>query len=97
MFYFLLSQVKNGAAAMRVSSKGQVTIPKKLRDQIGIRTGSEVEFGISSGEITIRRKKSGGRPGPTRGEKIVAEIRKTATARRGLSTDEIMRLLRGDD
>ena len=29
---------------MRITSKGQVTIPKQVREQLGIRTGSEVEF-----------------------------------------------------
>ena len=29
---------------MRVTSKGQVTIPKEIRDQLGIEPGSEVEF-----------------------------------------------------
>ena len=82
---------------MRVSTKGQVTIPKRLRDRVGIRAGTEVEFGLEGDEIRIRRSRSRQRPGPTRGEKIVAEIRGTATANRDLSTDEIMRLLRGDD
>ncbi|MBZ9700199.1 MULTISPECIES: AbrB/MazE/SpoVT family DNA-binding domain-containing protein [unclassified Mesorhizobium] len=29
---------------MRVTTKGQVTIPKQIRDHLGIRPGSEVEF-----------------------------------------------------
>jgi hypothetical protein len=62
---------------MRVTSKGQVTIPKPLREAAGVR---------------LR-----GKPGPTRGEKLVAALRGTATRNRHMSTDEIMKLLRGDD
>lgn len=29
---------------MRVTEKGQVTIPKRIRDKLGIKVGSEVEF-----------------------------------------------------
>lgn len=82
---------------MRVSTKGQVTIPKPLRDRIGIRPGSEVDFGIEGDAITLRRAKARGRPGPSRGERLVEAIRGTATRNRDLSTDEIMKLLRGDD
>ena len=82
---------------MRVSSKGQVTIPKHLRDQVGIKAGTEVEIDIDGEVITVRRTRERARPGPSRGEKLVAAIRGTATANRGLSTDEIMKLLRGDD
>ncbi len=83
--------------AMRVSSKGQVTIPKRLRDAAGIPPGSEVEFGLEGNVVTLKPAPAGGKPGMTRGERFVAAIEGTATANRGLSTDEIMRLLRGDD
>lgn len=38
-----------------VTSKGQVTIPKKLRDQFGIVTGSEVVFVATEDGIRLRR------------------------------------------
>ena len=38
---------------MRVTSKGQVTIPRDLRASFGIETNSEVVFGIEAGKITI--------------------------------------------
>ena len=80
-----------------MTSKGQVTIPKSLRDRTGIRPGSEVEFGLDGEAITVRRAKPRGRPGKTRGEKVVDALRGTRTLNKGLSTDEIMKLLRGDD
>ena len=82
---------------MRVSSKGQVTIPKKVRDRAGIPLGSEVEFSTDGEAVMLKRAPARGKPGVTRGEKFVAAIEGTATVNRGLSTDEIMRLLRGDD
>jgi antitoxin PrlF len=38
---------------MRVTSKGQVTIPQDLRKLAGIEPNSEVLFGIDNGKITI--------------------------------------------
>ena len=82
---------------MRVSTKGQVTIPKRLRDRIGIRAGSEVDFSFEGDAITVRRAKPRNRPGKSRGEKAVEALRGSRTANIGMSTDEIMKLLRGDN
>jgi AbrB family looped-hinge helix DNA binding protein len=43
---------------MRVTSKGQVTIPRDLRDSFGISPNSEVVFGVEGGKITIAPKHS---------------------------------------
>jgi len=40
---------------MRVGQKGQVVIPKELRDQAGIREGTEVAFELKDGAVSIRR------------------------------------------
>ena len=82
---------------MRVTEKGQVTIPKKIRERSGMRPGCEVEFDVKGDTVILRRVSSRARPGMTRGERIVAGIRGSATANRNLSTDEIMKLLRGND
>jgi AbrB family looped-hinge helix DNA binding protein len=82
---------------VRITEKGQVTIPKKVRDRAGIGPGSEVEFAVDGEVIILRKAPARKKPGMSRGEKIVAGLRGTATANRGLSTDEIMKLLRGDD
>jgi AbrB family looped-hinge helix DNA binding protein len=39
---------------MRVTEKGQVTIPKNVRSNLGIETGSEVEFVLREGEAVLR-------------------------------------------
>lgn len=46
---------------MRVTSKGQVTIPRDLRETFGIGPNSEVIFGIEGGKITIVPKDDIGR------------------------------------
>jgi antitoxin PrlF len=82
---------------MRVAQKGQVTIPKRLREQAGLTAGSEVEFGVEGNVITLKKASNRQKPGMSRGEKIVAAIRGTRSVNEELSTDEIMKLLRGDD
>lgn len=75
---------------MRVTEKGQVTIPKALRDELGIGAGSEVAF-ERAGDTVVIRKSTGG---PSRGQRLVARL-----AGRGdvmMTTDEIMALTRGD-
>jgi antitoxin PrlF len=82
---------------MHLTSKGQVTIPKRLRDAAGIPPGSAVEFDREGEVITMRRAKRSSRSGKSRGQKAVEALRGTATKNLELSTDEIMKLLRGDD
>lgn len=76
---------------MRVTSKGQVTIPLDVREALGIVPSSEVEFVREGDRVWLRKRK----PGATRGRSLVARMRGRASGR--LSTDEILRLTRGDD
>ena len=76
---------------MRVTSKGQVTIPRDVRRALGIVPSSEVEFVREGNRIWLRKRK----PGSSRGRSLVARMRGRATSR--LSTDEILRLMRGED
>ena len=41
-----------------VTSKGQVTIPKSVRQQLGIRQGSQIEFALVSDHVEMRVKSS---------------------------------------
>ena len=75
---------------MRVTEKGQVTIPKPLRDALGIGAGTEVEFERRKDTIIVRKV-----GGPTaRGRRVAERLRGRGDVR--LSTDEIMALTRGD-
>ena len=74
-----------------VTSKGQVTIPKSVREYLGIIPGTTVEFEPDEeGRIVIRAvdRKSAPKASPFR------RVRGSATA--GMSTDEIMALTRGE-
>jgi len=75
---------------MRITQKGQVTIPQEIRDRFGFLPYTEVEF-VAQGENVVLRKASTNR----RGTALVCRIRGSAGA--GMSTDDIMRLTRGDD
>jgi len=75
---------------MKVTEKGQVTIPKELRDELGIGAGSEVAFERADDTIVVR-KISGG---PTRGQQLVERLRGRGDI--SMTTDEIMALTRGD-
>ncbi len=74
---------------MRVTDKGQVTIPKELRDALGIGAGSEVQFERNDDTIVVR-KISGA---PTRGRQFVERLRGRGDV--AMTTDEIMALTRG--
>jgi antitoxin PrlF len=75
--------------ATTVTSKGQVTIPKPVRDHLGIVPGSKVEFRrAADGSVVI--EKADGTKQPSRFAKLVG------IAGPGPSTDEIMALTRGE-
>ena len=45
-----------------VSSKGQITVPKGVRDRLGLRTGTVVEFEITGAGVLLRKGHKGIRP-----------------------------------
>ena len=78
-----------------VTTKGQVTIPKQLRDYLGLEPGSQVDFGYTSdGQVVIKpvtpAKK--GRKKPSRFDALRGSGKGL-----GMSTDEYMNLIRGYD
>ena len=77
---------------MRVTSKGQVTIPIEIRRQFGLDEGTEVEFVIDGDVVRIVPVEGS----ETRGEAMVRRLWGSG-GYSGMSTDEIMELLRGED
>lgn len=75
---------------MRVTDKGQVTIPKELRDRFGIGAGSEVEFVDADGELVVRKVETAER----RGDRIAARLRGRGDV--PVTTDDLMALTRGE-
>ena len=88
-----LNRTRTHRGPYRVTSKGQVTIPLPIREQLGIQHGSEVEFELD-GETARLRKVGGGE----RGAALVDHLRShgAASATSGMTTDEIMALTRGE-
>ncbi|MFM2044671.1 MAG: hypothetical protein RLY86_3247 [Pseudomonadota bacterium] len=75
--------------ATTVTSKGQVTIPKPVRDKLGIERGSAVDFRLEPDGRVVLIKVDAGCP-----TSRFAALRGRAGI--GLSTDEIMALTRGE-
>lgn len=74
---------------MRVTSKGQVTIPVEIRQQLGIDSDTEVEFEVVGNVVQLRKTTREG----SRRRRVVARLLDVAYT--GPSTDELMALTRG--
>lgn len=76
---------------MRVTSKGQVTIPRDIRRKMGMDTHTEVEFTIERNTVILRPVQAT----PSRGKRVVEALRGRASVK--MTTDEIMALTRGEE
>ncbi|HBI15628.1 MAG TPA: AbrB family transcriptional regulator [Desulfobulbaceae bacterium] len=77
---------------MKITSKGQVTIPQEIRRKAGLLPHTEVVFQMKGNTVQIVKADS---PQTSRGKRLTAMIRGSATVR--LTTDEIMALTRGEN
>ena len=80
--------------ATNLTSKGQVTIPKRIRDALHLRPNTPVEFSVNAaGEVVIHPAS----PGRTQG--VVADRFEAVRGKADVKwrTDELMNLLRADD
>lgn len=76
---------------MRLTSKGQVTIPQAIRDRLGLLPHTAVVFDVVGDTVRIR-KAPGAR---ARGDGLAQRLRGAATGQgRGMTTDEILALTR---
>lgn len=82
---------------MRLTSKGQVTIPQEIREKLGLHPGTEVEFDLVDDSVRIRRAATQKqRLGQVR--TWIARARGSAKhTKNRMTTDEIMALTRGED
>jgi len=69
-----------------ITTKGQVTVPKKVRDRLGLRPGTPVEFELTEGGVILRKGDRGIRP--------VDRVR--GVLRRKRSTDDLIDDMRGE-
>ena len=79
---------------MRITSKGQVTIPGDIRRQAGFAPGTDVEFVVDGSTVRIiKAKPASGKA--SKGQRLVSRLRGSAQVK--LSTDEVMEMTRGWD
>lgn len=69
-----------------VSEKGQITVPKRLRERLGIRPGDQLELVEDAGRLVATKAALGGDP-------VDAAY---GILSPGVSTDEAIRVLRGE-
>jgi len=74
---------------MRVTTKGQVTIPQDIREKLGITPATEVDFVEEKGRVFLVKRK-----GTKAATRKFAKLRGIATVK--MTTDEIMALTRAD-
>ncbi|MGH3975079.1 MAG: AbrB/MazE/SpoVT family DNA-binding domain-containing protein [Pseudonocardiaceae bacterium] len=75
---------------MRITGKGQITIPQQVRRELGLEPGDEVDVVVQDG---VARIVPAGKP-RTRGQRVVEALLGKGDVE--LSTDEIMAMTRGD-
>jgi AbrB family looped-hinge helix DNA binding protein len=75
---------------MRISPKGQITIPVEIRKALALTPDCEVDFEVQGRGVLICRKDR-----LSRGEAIVQHMRGKGTI--NITTDELMAMTRGED
>jgi AbrB family looped-hinge helix DNA binding protein len=73
---------------MRITKKGQVTIPAEIRKKLGLLPSTEVQIATDGNVVTIRKSDS-----LSRGRRIVERLSRARA--NGMTTDEIIALTRG--
>ena len=77
---------------MRLTTKGQVTIPLAIRDQLGLQPWTEVVFEVDGDSVRMRKKV--GAKG--RGQRLLDAMRRAPRPRAGMTTSQLMALTRGE-
>jgi antitoxin PrlF len=73
----------------KMTTKGQVTIPKRLREHLGLKPGSDIDFELAEdGRVFLKMHHRVA-------ESRFARLR--GSAKPGMTTDELMALTRGED
>lgn len=78
---------------MRITTKGQVTIPQDIRERLGLLPMCEVEFDVVNDSVRIRKRKGA----KSRGQMMLEAMRLAPRPKPGMTTDELMALTRGED
>lgn len=87
-----ISNTREGITGMKVTTKGQVTIPRHIRKYLGISAYSEVDFAIRDDEAVLLKLPKNGEE--TSGVRRFRRLRGLKKA--GMSTEKWMEATRGD-
>ncbi len=82
---------------MRLTSKGQVTIPQNIRELAGLACGSEVEFQFADGRVWLEKVTPDTAQRRQRIMTVLGDVAGSATANRELRTDDILHMTRGEE
>jgi AbrB family looped-hinge helix DNA binding protein len=77
--------------ATTLTAKGQLTIPKRVRDRLGVKPGSKIDFDLAPDGRVVLIPLGETHPADDRFDRAVG------IAGPGMTTDEWMQLFRGDD
>jgi AbrB family looped-hinge helix DNA binding protein len=78
---------------MQITSKGQITIPQEVRNKLGLLPHTEVEVRIVGDHAQIIKAKPRAKYSP-RAQAMIDALK--GTARGGMTTDEIILMMRGE-
>jgi AbrB family looped-hinge helix DNA binding protein len=78
---------------MRITSKGQVTIPQDIREKAGLLPGTDVEFVYEDGVVRLKKAPTDNARA-ARAARAIERLKGSGDIR--MTTDEIMALMRGD-
>ena len=79
---------------MRITAKGQVTIPIEIRERMGLLPETEVEFRVDGTAVRlVKVAPKRGRRVKTRGQLLIERLSGSADTK--LSTDQILAMTRG--
>ena len=76
---------------MKITSKGQVTVPQHIRERLGLLPNTDVDWELKEGAAVLKKAAVGDL---RRGRALIEHMRGRGTVR--MSTDEIMALTRGE-
>ena len=74
---------------MKITTKGQVTIPIEMRERLGLHPHTEVVFRVDGNRLIVEKTASN-----HRGQALIERMRGRGTVR--MTTDQILALTRGD-
>ena len=77
---------------MKITTKGQVTIPQDIREKAGLLPNTEVEFDYVRGRVTLTPVPALKRTGRSLADALRGSAGRTP---KGMTTDALMKLLRG--